>query len=94
MDESGPRGSGQRLIWEILMYLIKNPDAKDTVDGIKRWWISKGETHYQAKDVEQALDELVARGWVIKRVSTRSVFGLNKERIAEIERFLKERENG
>ena len=88
MDESGPKGSGQRLIGQILMYLIKNPDAKDTVDGVKHWWTS--ETHYQAKDVEQALDELVARGWVTKRVSTRSVFGLNKERIPEIERFLKE----
>lgn len=55
-----------RLSGEILGYLRVHPQAADTVAGIVEWWLPR---HLHAEAVEQvqaALDELVAQGWVEK----------------------------
>jgi hypothetical protein len=52
------------VIRTLMEYLIDNPDAKDTVEGIERWWLSgitPGPCH---RSVEHALNTLVAGGWV------------------------------
>ena len=90
MDESESVGGHQALIRQILDYLIQHPNAKDTIEGISQWWLPKEEGASQRKDVEAALDWLVAKGWLTERAPAQTLFGLNRERVAEIQRFLQE----
>jgi hypothetical protein len=80
----------QRLKRELLTYCIEHPDAKDTVEGILRWWFPAGEVRWRADDVKTALDELTAQGWLTSRSIRQSevIYGLNKDKTAEISKFL------
>ncbi len=49
---------------EILRYLRAHPQAADTVDGIVEWWLPRQRHNDAVNRVQQALDELVARGLV------------------------------
>lgn len=88
LDKSGAQENRQKLIQDILAYLIDHPEAKDTAEGVMQWWVVKGDAEYQQEEVEEALDGLVTRGWLTKRSPLPSLYGLNKERVAEIQRFL------
>jgi hypothetical protein len=77
------------VITEILRYLVEHPDAKDTIEGITRWWIQpqRPERDEWKRDlVQDAMDELVARGWVVRRDITPSnvVYGLDKQHLTTI----------
>lgn len=47
---------------EILEYLLRNPDACDTFDGIAHWWLLDQQLRTWLPRVEKAIEELVARG--------------------------------
>ena len=51
---------------ELLDYLRERPNAADTLDGIMNWWLPRQRYETERRKVEQALDELVARGLVVK----------------------------
>jgi hypothetical protein len=53
----------QKVIYEIGVYLQQNPEAKDTVEGIRRWWIPRGEERFSEEEVRSALDLMVIRSW-------------------------------
>jgi hypothetical protein len=78
-------------IREILQYLIDNPEAKDTLQGILRWWLPNEVDRGEA-EVQEALDGLVANGWLTQRRMTpsRTLYGLNKDNLEEIRAFLRE----
>ncbi|RMH31331.1 MAG: hypothetical protein D6690_16765 [Nitrospirae bacterium] len=79
-------------IWQILLYLQAHPEAKDTVDGIRTWWISQSEDLPNEALVE-AIDELVRKGWLHERegLSSPKVYGLNPHARPAIEMFLRAR---
>ena len=79
---------------DILRYLIEHPEAKDTVDGIIRWWFPQVEDEIQAEEIRAALDQLVAQGWLIRRQTTPAqfIYGLSKADLETILAFLKEPE--
>jgi len=83
------------MIRQILHYLTEHPDAKDTIQGIPRWWLPKNPVERRKEEVREAVDVLVARGWVTKRQITpsRSLYGMNKEKLEEIKVFLREHES-
>ena len=56
---------------DIERYLAAHPLAADTVDGVRRWWLSEAVRDASVAEVEQALEVLEQRGVVIRRV----VFG-------------------
>lgn len=86
MDEP-PR---DELVLQILRYLVANPTAKDTVRGIEKWWLSKSLSSEARTKMEQHLNLLVAKGWLIGRGSPQSetIYSLNANRLAEINEFL------
>ena len=51
---------------EILAYLIENPMAQDTLEGIVEWWLLEREIKFETARVKEALSDLVARGLVIE----------------------------
>jgi Fe2+ or Zn2+ uptake regulation protein len=48
---------------KILDYLLKNPDAGDTLEGISRWWV-------QSEYIEQSVDEVAS---VLERLTEEGV---------------------
>jgi len=77
----------------MLIYVVENPDAKDTLEGINEFWLSPGEFHHGKDKVQTVLDFLVdTAGWLTKSKPGAAVtlYGLNKNRLDEIKRFLQQ----
>ena len=90
-DES--RGEYILLIREILQHVVKHPDAKDTTDGIHKFWLSSKAAHQSSDKVREVLEYLVEKkGWLTRKVSGASMtlYGLNKDRVHEVESFLQQ----
>ena len=70
------------VAYEILRYLIKHPDAQDTLDGIAGWWFLERTTKYPKLLVQEALDMMVNDGLVIEHEGTdaRKVYKLYRPR--------------
>jgi polyhydroxyalkanoate synthesis regulator phasin len=82
------------VIQHILRYLIEYPEAKDTTNGILRWWFPRGSVDRAEEEVQEVLDTLVARGWLTQRqtITSQTLYGMNKEKLEEIKLFLRELE--
>jgi len=80
----------------ILRYLCESPDAKDTLEGIARFWIPRQDTALLVEGVALALQELVQRGYVVVRTTEgrtelrERFFELNKRRLPDIIEMLEE----
>jgi hypothetical protein len=61
-----------KVAYEILRYLIKNPGAQDTLEGIVDWWFLGRNIKYPKLLVKKALDMLVEDGLVIANQGTDS----------------------
>jgi hypothetical protein len=82
---------GEEVIRGILQYLVEHPDAKDTPEGIHKWWL-KGQSERSRDEVQKAVDSLTSRGWVTKRgtIPSKEIYGINRNRLQEIEIFLQQ----
>jgi hypothetical protein len=89
--EKGFSGGRKKLVREILQYLVGNPEAKDTIEGIRACWLTEGSSE---EGLQAALDQLVSRGWLTRREITPSeiIYGVNAQRLEEIKAFLSESE--
>ena len=89
-EQDLPEGDEQ-VIRGILQYLIEHPDAKDTAEGIAKWWLAGTDAESKKKQVQNALDSLTARGWLTKRETSRreKIYGLNRNLLPEIRGFLR-----
>lgn len=47
---------------EILGYLFEHPNAMDTVEGIRHWWLERRHVHVGVDELSHALAGLVDRG--------------------------------
>jgi hypothetical protein len=83
------------LIRHLLRYLLEHPGAKDTLQGILQWWLPRGRGERGEEEVQEALDELVARGWLTRRQPppSQTLYGVNREKLEEIKAFVRERES-
>ena len=87
MPEVGSPGDRRAVIRDILHYLLEHPDAKDTRDGILRWWIPQRASESDMSVVQDALDALVSKEWMSKRetVPDRVIYSMNKDHLEEIQ---------
>ena len=79
------------LIREILIHVIEHPDAKDTLDGIHKFWLSARTAQQSRNKVRDALEYLSEqKHWLTKKTAGTAVilFGVNKDRADEIREFL------
>ena len=49
-------------------YLEKHPNAADSLEGIQRWWLIRHRYAEDTLQVEQALELLIAKGIVVRRI--------------------------
>ncbi|MGE0824923.1 MAG: hypothetical protein AB7G75_17810 [Candidatus Binatia bacterium] len=76
----------------ILRYLLANPTAKDSIQGITNWWLPQISGRLGKRKIKASLDLLVSKGWLIGRSSLQSeiIYWLNESKVMEIEKFLDE----
>jgi hypothetical protein len=74
---------------DVLRYLLANPDARDSIEGIEQWWLPRSRT-YKIADVSAALNHLANRSLirVWESASAKSVYGLGAADPAAIEDYL------
>jgi hypothetical protein len=85
----GSLGQRRAVIQAVLHYLIKNPDAKDTIEGVRRWWLPEGYREQGQEKLEETLDFLVSKNWLTTRMtSQQKIYGLNKIFLEQIKNYL------
>ena len=91
MNGKGSSENDEKLNRQILRYLVEHPDAKDTVDGVIKWWLSEDLAGRGRKTVQEGLDMLVSKGWLTRRdvTSSEKIYGVMKDRLGEIKKFLR-----
>lgn len=89
MKEKGVPVRLFRVVDEILHYFVENHEAKDNVEGIFHWWFQREAVETTAQEVQDALDLLVSKEWVIARGKDPygRIYMLNKTHLKEIKQF-------
>jgi hypothetical protein len=54
----------ERISEEIQLYLLRHPNAADTLEGITKWWLARHRYEEATAVVKKALEHLIARGLV------------------------------
>ena len=72
----------KRACHYILAYLLENPDAGDTLDGIVEWWLLNQRIRFETQTVSQAVAKLVADGLIVeqKGPDSRIIYRANRTR--------------
>jgi hypothetical protein len=77
----------------ILGYLVKRPQAQDTVEGIARWWLNQWRVEIVAGMVRKAVRELCERQLLVEvedRYAAEPRYGLNQSAMEQIQALLTE----
>jgi hypothetical protein len=95
VENKGSLGQRREVVRAVLKYLIKNPDAKDTTEGVRRWWLPEDYRKQRQEELEEILDFLVSKTWLTIRMTTqqKKIYGLNKECLEQIKDCLKNADN-
>jgi hypothetical protein len=87
-----PYDSTASITLMVLQYLMSNPGAKDTLEGIRKWWIATRRQEPRSDELQAVLDELIQKGWVVrfKPTGSKHVYGLNKDHLQEIQEVFRD----
>lgn len=66
MGSGGCTNEESEIAQDLLSYLVDNPDAQDTLEGIVEWWLLQMKLESNTVKVKEALADLVARGLIIE----------------------------
>ena len=79
---------------EVLEYLVQHPNAQDTLEGVCDWWLLERRVRRTVGEVEAALSELVAKGFLAARRGKdgRTHYQINLREKQNIRRHLQERD--
>jgi hypothetical protein len=78
---------------QILEYLVENPHAGDTADGIVQWWLMQQRLIEAQEAVQSALDRLVAQDWILteRAADAQMHYRLNREKSEELHKYLQDK---
>lgn len=81
----------QETAHKILAYLMANPDAKDTLEGILDWWLLQQDLKRNIALVRKALDELIDKEFLLERKGNdrQKYYQVNHEKLKEIATLIK-----
>ena len=83
-----------QIAYEILRYLIDNPKAEDTLEGIVTWWLMERTIKQQTLSVKEALAMLVADRLLIAHTGgdSRTYYKINRRQRKRIISLLQEKQ--
>jgi hypothetical protein len=80
---------------DVLGYLLRYPEAQDTVEGIAEWWLAEQHAMRTLTAVRRAVADLEARGFVVRTSLAGAQqpprFQLNPAREQEIRKYFASR---
>ena len=84
----------QETAHKILAYLMANPDAKDTLEGILDWWLLQQDFKRNIALVRKALDELIDKQFLLERKGNdrQKYYQVNHEKLNEIANLIEMKE--
>ena len=76
---------------EILAYLVENPKAQDTLEGIVEWWLLERKIEFVTASVKEALSELVGKGLILehKGLNSQTHYRINQKKYEDIKKLVK-----
>ena len=79
---------------EVLSYLVKHPQAQDTMEGIAEWWLLEQRITVVVRNLEPVLHNLVESGFLLasKCEEGRFYYRLNRQMEREIRSHLRKSE--
>ena len=68
-----------RILRELMSYLEKHPDARDTLEGVQQNWLSDRSGRYTPTIVQEVVKDLVLEGTILeeKTAGSGTVYRLN-----------------
>jgi hypothetical protein len=90
MFEQEPYAGAASITLMVLQHLMSNPGAKDTLEGIRKWWVATKRQEPRSDELQAVLDELMYRGWLVRFTprGSKHVYGLNKKHFEEIQKSI------
>lgn len=84
---------GRETSHKILGYLMDNPEAQDTLDGIVQWWLLQQDIKRNVALIRKTVEDLLYRGFILERQGndSRKYYRVNHERLPEISAFIQRR---
>lgn len=75
---------------EILQYLVSNPDAEDTLEGIASWWLERRRIELTINEVRDSLEMLLNSDLILARRQRPKApcYRMNPAKRTEIARLL------
>ena len=69
----------------ILGYLLDNPNASDTLDGIMEWWLLNQKIRFETRIVFQAVTKLVADGLIVEQQGpdSQTIYRINRSEVTK-----------
>jgi len=89
LRDAGSR-TAKQVSHQILQYLVRNPDAQDTLEGILQWWLLEQQIRNSATTVREALEWLISKDLVRTRqgADMRTYFRVNEAKYEDISALL------
>lgn len=84
MKKRSQNNEKSHICHEILSYLVEHPDARDTIDGIIKWWLLRQKIVHQSAKVKEAIEKLFDKGLIMKSENIHSYYQLNHEEYEKI----------
>jgi hypothetical protein len=80
----------EKIALQILRYMEKHPQAKDTIEGISQWWLAHEGDRYRLNEVEHALSRLVAEGLILtsERKGSARCYSASPQKLEAISKIL------
>ncbi|MBZ5523728.1 MAG: hypothetical protein LAP21_15960 [Acidobacteriia bacterium] len=80
-----------RAIHEIVQYMTRHPGARDTLEGIRDWWLPPGSS-YTPAELCEALAALTGWGWLVKHTLMEQtvVYGVTEAGLRQGSELLKD----
>ena len=92
MTEQDSSTRAREIARAVLRYLETHPEAKDTLEGIARWWIERERTERLLEEVERAVTLLLSSDLVLetRRHGMPPYYQINPSRREAITKLIEE----
>jgi hypothetical protein len=81
-----------QTVRRILGYLLRHPNAQDTLEGIAEWWIMEEQIYQKHREVNDALNILISENLILKTqyANAEILYSLNADKKALIKTIVED----